>query len=122
MIGSSYGEPDFRFGQLMLNLRTATGLTQAKLAELLGVSRHAVGEWESGQSYPKPGHLKNFIALCLPQHSFTARREAEEIRALWRVARQKVLLDETWLKSLLEAAGFTPDTGSGWTDSCQKYH
>ena len=32
---------------------------------------------------------------------FAAGREAEEIRALWRAAHQKVLLDEQWLQGLL---------------------
>jgi transcriptional regulator with XRE-family HTH domain len=35
---SSYGEQDYAFGQAMLTLRTTIGLTQAGLAELLGVS------------------------------------------------------------------------------------
>ena len=35
---SSYGERDYGFGQAMLTLRTAIGLTQAGLAEFLGVS------------------------------------------------------------------------------------
>src|SRR5260370_9675538 len=49
---SSYGEPDYAFGQAMLSLRTAIGLTQAGLAEFLSVSRKAVGGWEPGCSYP----------------------------------------------------------------------
>ncbi|MFL5697749.1 MAG: NB-ARC domain-containing protein [Ktedonobacteraceae bacterium] len=98
---SSYGERDHAFGKLMLTLRMATGLTQAGLADLLGVSRHAVGGWESGQSYPKADRLKHFIALALQQHVFIAGNEAEEIRALWRAAHQKVLLDEPWLHELL---------------------
>jgi transcriptional regulator with XRE-family HTH domain len=44
---SSYRERDYTFGQQMLTRRMATGLTQAGLADLLGVSRHAVGGWES---------------------------------------------------------------------------
>ena len=51
----------------MLALRMATGLTQAGLADLLGVARHAVSGWESGQSYPTVEHLKHFIALALQQ-------------------------------------------------------
>ena len=39
----SYGERDYAFGQAMLSLRTTIGLTQAGLADLLGVSRKAVG-------------------------------------------------------------------------------
>jgi transcriptional regulator with XRE-family HTH domain len=45
---ASYREQDYAFGQLMLTLRTAIGLTQAGLADQLGVSRHAVGGWEAG--------------------------------------------------------------------------
>jgi len=97
----SYREQDSAFGQLMLTLRTRIGLTQAGLADLLGVSRHAIGDWEVGQSYPKAEHLKAFIALTLQQHVFAAGREAEEIRALWQAAHQKVLLDDPWLQGLL---------------------
>src|SRR5207248_1578704 len=51
--------------------------------------------------YPKADRLKHFIALALQQHVFMAGNEAEEIRALWRAAHQKVLLDESWLQELL---------------------
>jgi transcriptional regulator with XRE-family HTH domain len=44
----SYRERDHAFGQAMLTLRTNIGLTQADLAEHLGVSRKAVGGWEAG--------------------------------------------------------------------------
>ena len=98
---SSYGERDYAFGQRMLRLRTSIGLTQAGLAELLGISRQALGEWETGSSYPKAEHLKHVITLCVQQQAFAASREAEEIRALWRAAHQKVLLDESWLHELL---------------------
>src|SRR5258706_16441793 len=98
---SSYGERDFAFGQAMLTLRTTIGLTQVGLAEHLGVSRRAVGEWEAGSSYPKADHLKEVIALGVQQQAFPAGREAEEIRAFWQAARQKLLLDEFWLSTLL---------------------
>ena len=101
MTKSSYREPDYAFGQRMLTLRTAVGLTQAALADHLGVSRHAVGGWETGQTYPTADHLKHFIALALQQRAFAAGREAAEIQALWRAAHQKVLLDERWLHALL---------------------
>src|SRR2546426_822550 len=80
---SSYGERDYAFGQAMLTLRTTIGLTQAGLANLLGVSRRAVGEWEAGSSYPKAEHLKALMALGVQHQAFAAGREAEEIRALW---------------------------------------
>src|SRR6266568_1434391 len=94
-------EQDYAFGQLMLTLRTAIGLTQVALAEFLGVSRRTVGDWEVGNTYPKPEHLKQFIGLTVQHKAFPLDHEEEEIRALWRAARQKVLLDEAWLSSLL---------------------
>src|SRR3989442_10847839 len=78
---SSYREQDYAFGQLMLTLRTRIGLTQARLADLLGVSGRAVAEWEGGLAYPKTDHFKAFLALCVRQQAFPAGREAEEIRA-----------------------------------------
>src|SRR3989454_1004998 len=99
----SYSERDYAFGQLMLTLRTHIGLTQAGLADRLGVSRRAVAEWEGGLSYPKAERLKLLIALGVQEQAFAAGREAEEIRVLWRAAHQKVLLDELWLQTLLGA-------------------
>src|SRR5713226_4559227 len=98
---SSYTERDYAFGQMMLTLRTHIGLTQAGLAELLHVSRRAVAEWEAGSAYPKAERLKELIALGMQQQVFPAGREAEEIRALWHAAHQKLLLDESWLAALL---------------------
>ena len=39
--------------------------------------------------------------MAVQHQGFPAGHEAEEIRALWQLARQKVLLDEHWLISLL---------------------
>ncbi|MFL5705305.1 MAG: NB-ARC domain-containing protein, partial [Ktedonobacteraceae bacterium] len=98
---SFYGERDYAFGQAMLTLRTSIGLTQASLAELLGVSRKAIGRWEAGDTYPKAEHLKALLAFAVGQRAFPAGREEEEIRAFWQAAHQKVLLDELWLQELL---------------------
>ncbi len=97
----SYRERDYGFGQAMLSLRTSIGLTQAGLADLLKVSRRAVGEWEAGNSYPKPHHLQHLIRLAVERNVFPPGREAEEIRAFWKVAHQRVLLDEARLSALL---------------------
>src|SRR5947209_4246419 len=96
-----YREQDYAFGQLMLTLRTRIGLTQAGLAKLLGISRHAVAAWEAGRSYPKAEHLTTCIALGVRASAFAWGRRAQEIRALWHAAHQKVLLDEAWLEGLL---------------------
>ena len=98
---SLYGERDYAFGQLMLTLRTHMGLTQARLAKLLGISRRAVTTWELGSNYPATEHLKELIVLGVELGAFTAGREEEEIRAFWHAAHQKVLLDGRWLSDLL---------------------
>ena len=103
MMRHSYHERDYTFGQVMLRLRTSIDLTQAGLADLLGVSRRAVGEWEAGSSYPKAPHLQHVLVLVVQQHVFAPEREEEEIRSFWKVAHQKVLLDETWLHKLLSS-------------------
>ena len=104
----SYGERDYRFGQAMLSLRANIGLTQAGLAKLLGVSRRAVVEWEAGSNYPTAQHLQHFLELCVQQRVFAPGREEEEIRAFWKAAHQKVLLEEAWLSALLTQPSAAP--------------
>ena len=101
MKGSSYRERDYAFGRVMLTLRTRLGLTQTELADMLGVRRRAVIDWEGGLTYPKADHLKQFVVLAIERQAWPFGREAEEVRALWQAARQKVLLDEAWLGGLL---------------------
>src|SRR3954447_26654059 len=96
-----YSERDFSFGQALLNLRTAIGLTQSSLADYFGVSRRTVSFWETGSSYPKAENLKKLIALGVKYHVFAAGHEIEEIRSLWNAAHQKVRLSEDWLTTLL---------------------
>jgi WD40 repeat protein/transcriptional regulator with XRE-family HTH domain len=97
----SYREHDYIFGQAMLTLRKSLRLTQAGLADLLGVSRRAIGEWEGGLNYPKPEHLQHVIELCMRASVFTLERAEEEIRALWKTAHQRMFLDEAWLAAVL---------------------
>src|SRR6266516_1716428 len=104
MKGPLYRERDYAFGQLMLTVRTRLGLTQTALAEMLGVRRRAVIDWEGGLTYPTVDHLKHFVVLAIERHAFPAWREAEEVRALWQAAHQKVLLDEVWLGGLQSRA------------------
>ncbi len=98
---SAYTERDYSFGQQILSLRTASQLTQAGLAERLGISRPAVVGWEAGTSYPSPAHLKHLIELFLQYRAFHSGQEAEEIRTLWQSSRVRVPLDETWLAGLV---------------------
>lgn len=101
MRGSTYHERDYAFGQTILAVRTRVGLTQAELAKILGVSRKAIGDWERGSSYPQATHLKQFIALAIHHRAFPDGRVVEGVRAMWESAHQKVLIDETWLTTLL---------------------
>jgi transcriptional regulator with XRE-family HTH domain len=91
---TSHSERDDTCGTAILTLRTAIGLTQEGLARHLGISRQAVGKWEGGGMYPKAEHLKEVIALAVQHQAFPVGHEAEEIRTLWKVARQKIRFDE----------------------------
>jgi WD40 repeat protein/transcriptional regulator with XRE-family HTH domain len=104
----SYRERDYAFGQTMLSLRTRMGLTQAGLADLLKISRHAVGEWEAGLNYPKAHHLQHFVTVCVRASVFAPGREEAEIRALWKTAHQRVFLDEAWLAAVLTRPSAPP--------------
>lgn len=43
--------------------REARGLSKAKLAQLVGVSRPCVGYWERGRSRPRPRHAELLEAI-----------------------------------------------------------
>lgn len=45
------------FQKQLQTLRKSRGLSQEKLAEILGISRQAVAKWEVGQSYPDVAKL-----------------------------------------------------------------
>ncbi len=93
-----------------MTLRTSVGLTQAGLADLLGVSRRAVGGWEGRLNSPKALHLHHFLDLWVQQCVFAKEREEEEIRALWKTAHQRVLLDEAWLSAFRAIAAMVKTT------------
>ncbi|HEX6553860.1 MAG TPA: NB-ARC domain-containing protein [Ktedonobacteraceae bacterium] len=113
MKGSSYRERDYAFGQVMLTLRTRLKLTQTELADMLGVRRHAVIDWEGGLNFPNVDHLKQFVVIAIERQAWPFGREAEEARALWQAARQKVLLDEAWLGGLLSQIQAPPVSQPG---------
>lgn len=52
------------FGAKMRELREARGLSQSKIAELTGVSRNAVSQWEAGVTQPTTKRL-NILAKAL---------------------------------------------------------
>jgi transcriptional regulator with XRE-family HTH domain len=50
-------------GQTIRVARIKKGMTQADLAETLGVSQGAVGQWEQGITTPRPRHIVRLSAL-----------------------------------------------------------
>lgn len=58
IVKSKYEGGDFMtFGKKLGELRKENGISQEKLAELVGVSRQAVTKWESGKSNPDTENL-----------------------------------------------------------------
>ena len=55
---SAYGERDYAFGQLILTLHSAIGLTQAGLSAHLGISKRAVGSGKQEAVIPRPATSK----------------------------------------------------------------
>src|SRR5690242_13064736 len=103
MSGRRHRYRDYNFGEAILALRRKIGLTQEGFAQQLGISRRALGAWESGSSYPKIEQLKQLVVLAIEQNAFPRGKEAKEVQALWQASHQRVLLDEDWLNELLTA-------------------
>ena len=54
---------DYTFGNMILERRTELNLSQAELAEKVGVSNKAVSKWETGRSKPTTNVLRKLAAL-----------------------------------------------------------
>ena len=54
---------DYKFGEYIYKLRTEADLSQAQLAEKLGVSDKAVSKWENGKAKPQIDMLKNLAII-----------------------------------------------------------
>lgn len=54
---------DYAFGSRIVELRTRRGLSQAELAEMLGVTNKAVSKWETGRSKPTTNGIRKLAAL-----------------------------------------------------------
>ena len=54
---------DFEFGNYIYERRCKTGMTQAEMAERLGVTNKAVSKWETGKSKPTTNTLRKMAAL-----------------------------------------------------------
>lgn len=50
-------------GPMIRDARIRKGMTQAGLAETIGVSQGAVGQWEQGMTIPRPKHIVRLSTL-----------------------------------------------------------
>src|SRR5437763_10217953 len=75
-------------GELLKMLRHRSGLTQAELAELLGLkSARMVRNWEGEFNLPTADRLRVLIKLYLERQVFLAGKEKEEVRQLWQIVK-----------------------------------
>ena len=49
------------FNESLSKYRKSAGISQEKLADMLGVSRQAVSKWETGETQPE---MANLMAIC----------------------------------------------------------
>ena len=52
---------EMNFSESLSKYRKAAGVSQEKLADMLGVSRQAVSKWETGETQPE---MANLLAIC----------------------------------------------------------
>jgi WD40 repeat protein/transcriptional regulator with XRE-family HTH domain len=101
-----YKVTDYRFGQMVVQLREKAGLTQMEVANALLVSKRTIQHWEGGTAFPEISHLKGLIAFFLPYGVFKRGSELEEARALWDQAHESaskhpIPFDTAWFENLL---------------------
>ena len=54
---------DYRFGNMILDLRTRSNMSQADLAGMLGVTNKAVSKWETGKAKPSVDIIRKLADL-----------------------------------------------------------
>ncbi len=54
---------DYNFGNKIMALRTQLNLSQAELAELVGVTNKAVSKWETGKSKRTTNTIRKLASL-----------------------------------------------------------
>ena len=64
--------------QRLQQLRRQKGLSQENLAEQLGVSRQAVGKWESGAAVPELEKLLEEVRLVIGEYGDSVSGEEEQ--------------------------------------------
>ena len=94
------------------NCRQSAGLSQEKMAELVGVSRQAVTKWETGQTSPSTENLFRLaeilgttVDLLLTEEEKAGPTPAEQIYYLYKLEQeQKAVLRKAQRKARLQEA------------------
>jgi len=53
----------YTIGEVIRKLREEAGISQARLARLLGVTHASVAQWESGRNHPRHKHIEKMAAI-----------------------------------------------------------
>ena len=88
--------------------REAAGLTRQQLADLIDVSRAAVGHWETGHAMPRMGHIEqmaNAFGCSITDLIQPVLSEPDE-PMLERITDIYFSLDGKWREYLLQQAQF----------------
>ena len=71
---------DYKLGNYFFELRSRAGLSQAELAEKVGVSNKAVSKWEVGKSKPSVNTIRKLAALFqISVDDLLKRREEKQV-------------------------------------------
>jgi len=76
------GTPDF-VGERLREAREARGLPGTTLAELLGVSRQAVSQYENNQQTPAPSVMERICSVLLLPREYFVHRSREKLGPLF---------------------------------------
>jgi len=72
-------EREKAFGRRLKAARKACGLTQSFVAQKLGVTRQAVGQWETAESSPNPETLRKLADLYNVSADYLLGRETNSV-------------------------------------------
>lgn len=99
--------PHSGFGQRLISLRKARGLTQVQLAKAIGATQRAISYYENEAGYP-PAPVVADLAQALgvttdellgvqpaqPSARSTSEPESPEVRRIWKKFQQLLILPE----------------------------
>lgn len=77
---------DYAFGNYLYDCRKKAGLTQSRLAQMLGVTDKAVSKWETGKAKPSTNLIRKIAALFgVSVEQLLAIREGEKHMAITKI-------------------------------------